>query len=136
MARRERDPTTEVVVDPMPFVRKRENMCSFEAIPYLESSPNSHRLRYNATLVSLAYFVLEYLYPCSRAKGFGPGDNGLVGDIDGVIGDDEVPTGEERLRVLWECLAVLVLEEIGAGDDKNDIDHRVEVGVGDARVQN
>lgn len=59
-------------------------MCNFEAFPYPVSGPKIYRLRYNATLVSLAYLVLEYPYSCSRAKGFGPGDNDLIGDLDGA----------------------------------------------------
>jgi len=40
------------------------------------------------------------------------------------------------LRVSLECLAVIVLEEIGARNNEDDINHRVEISVSDARVQN
>lgn len=32
-----------------------------------------------------------------------------------------------------ERLALIVLEGIGSRDDKDDIEHRVEIGVGDTR---
>jgi hypothetical protein len=54
---------------------------------------------------------------------------------DFTISDDEIVSGAERLRVSWESLVVVVLEEIGSRNDEDDIKHEVEVGVGDAGAQ-
>lgn len=51
------------------------------------------------------------------------------------MGDDEIVAGEERLRVLWERLAILFPEGTRARYDKDDIDHGVEIGVSDAGVK-
>ena len=133
---RESNPASEVMVDPILFVRQREDMRGFEPIPQSMVSPGIHCFRYDATLISLAYLVPKLAQSCSRTEGFGPGDDDLVGHIDGTISDNKIVTREEWLRISWDFLAVIVLKEIGTRNDENNVNHRVEIGVGKARAQN
>jgi hypothetical protein len=110
-------------------------MCSLKTVPSTVYSHTILSLRYDAASISVAYLVPEFLDSCSRAKGSGPGDDHLFVQVDGTIGDDEIMTREERLRVLGERLAVDLPKGIGARDNKDDIDHEVEIGVGDTGVQ-
>lgn len=58
--------------------------------------------------------------------------------LDDTISDNKIISREERLRISRKCLTVVVLEGEGTfGLDLDDnSDHKVEIGIGDARSQN
>jgi hypothetical protein len=52
------------------------------------------------------------------------------------VSDDEIAAGEERLRVLWERLAILFAGGIRtARYDEDGIDHGKKLAASDARVK-
>jgi hypothetical protein len=93
----ESDPTAEIMVVPILFVCKREDMRSLETSPYPEFDIRIFCLSYNTTSISLAHLISEFPDPCSRTKRYGPGDDHIVVDIHGTISDDKIVAGEERL---------------------------------------
>ena len=52
-----------------------------------------------------------------------------------TVSNDIVIACKERLQISWDFFAVVVLQEIVAGHYKDDIEHRVKVGIGNATIK-